>query len=577
MNNSAELEHEIVSYKMFRCKLNTHRKWTDAIRAIPILISTDRYIDVNIIDYYKIFHADTQREISGVIGHLSAWLAMSLQRHDNNGRRYAGSEKYIAVTDDIKLLWARIKNTPEATAYLTDSDMPLYIDIANMRIIQGECSCAGHSHIINTAQELGVLCYNVAGEVRAMLHNAFVAQNMWTHERIAAMYPRSESIYKMYMSKLYRGGLCLCESQAQENNLLMADITSAHIYQMCSKKYPTTAFEISNAHTLDECQEIINKGYAVIIDVEFTSLKSRYNIGIETKTLSVDDVRLDGTRIKAARRMRALLTEIDLRIYEKMYTWKSAKVNYCAIAKKNKLPAYVRNIVKLLYTNKAEKKGKGEEYTKEKRRVNICYGALAQKINMTTLGTNGTVRKQDYITVIAHKELSPFWAVWTSAYTRLQQIELICKAINKGDRLVYGDTDSAYIDGGLRCGTAEAINEINEKIASQNKKDGLPAELGMWDLDWCRKFRAIGAKQYMYIDRHGETHYTVSGINSDAMRVLHPSFDEFGECLKVPNARRYLYKDEQGDIRYKSVTVSIGDAVKAEEYGFFEKRKVKGI
>lgn len=577
MNNSAELEHEIMSYKMFRCKLNTHRNWTDAIRAIPILISTERYIDVNIIDYYKILRADTQREVSGMISHLSAWLTMSLQRHDNNGRRYNGSDKYIAVTDDIKLLWARIKNTSEATAYLTDSDTPLYIDIANMRVVQGECSIAGHAHIIKTAQELRVLCYNAAGEVRALLHNAFVDQNIWTHERIAAMYPRSESIYKMYMSKLYRGGLCMCESQALEKYLLMADITSAHIYQMCSKKYPTTAFEVSNAHTLDMVQGIINKGYATIIDVEFSKIKSRYNIGIETKPISAEDVRLDGTRIKSAHRMRVLLTEIDLAIYQKMYTWSSTIVHYCAISKKNKLPAYVRNTVKLLYTDKANKKKRGEDYIKEKRRVNICYGAMAQKLNMTTLNADGTVRKQDYNKVIAHKELSPFWAIWTSAYTRLQQIELICRAITKGDRLVYGDTDSAYMDGGLRCGTAEAINEINKHIILQNKKDGLPSELGTWDLKWCRGFRAIGAKQYIYTDRHGETHYTVSGINSEAMQALHPSFEAFGESLQVPNARRYLYKDEQGDIRYKNVTVSIGDAVKAEEYGFFEKRKVKGI
>lgn len=574
--NVAEIENAITAHKLFRCKLNTHRMWTNAVRAIPILISTAKYLDIDIKDIAHMIIED-QQHVWSALATLDTWLNSSLYRHDANGRKYAGSETYIAVTDDIKLLWARIRDTPEATAYLTDSDTPLYIDIANMRVVQGECSIAGHKRIITTAQELGVLCYNAAGEVRALLHNAFIDQNIWTHERIAAMYPRSESIYKMYMSKLYRGGLCLCESQAQENCLLMADITSAHIYQMCSKKYPTTAFEISNAHTLDECQNIINKGYATIIDVEFREIKSRYDIGIETKPISAEDVRLDGTRIKSARRMRVLLTDIDLAIYQKMYTWSSTIVHYCAIAKKNKLPAYVRNTIKLLYTDKANKKKRGEDYIKEKRRVNICYGSMAQKLNMTTLSTDGTVRKQDYNKVIAHKELSPFWAIWTSAYTRLQQIELIHQAIIKGDRLVYGDTDSVYTDGGLRCGTAEAINEINEHIVLQNKKDGLPNELGTWDLNWCRKFRAIGAKQYMYTNRHGETHYTVSGINSEAMQALHPSFEAFAESLQVPNARRYLYKDEQGDIRYKSVTVSIGDAVKAEEYGFFEKRKVKGI
>lgn len=574
--NVAEIENAITAHKLFRCKLNTHRMWTNAVRAIPILISTAKYLDIDIKDIAHMIIED-QQHVWSALATLDTWLNSSLNRHDANGRKYAGSETYIAVTDDIKLLWARIRDTPEATAYLTDSDTPLYIDIANMRVVQGECSIAGHKRIITTAQELGVLCYNAAGEVRALLHNAFIDQNIWTHERIAAMYPRSESIYKMYMSKLYRGGLCLCESQAQENCLLMADITSAHIYQMCSKKYPTTPFEISNAHTLDEYQNIINKGYATIIDVEFREIKSRYDIGIETKPISAEDVRLDGTRIKSARRMRVLLTEIDLAIYQKMYTWSSTIVHYCAIAKKNKLPAYVRNTIKLLYTDKANKKKRGEDYIKEKRRVNICYGSMAQKLNMTTLSTDGTVRKQDYNKVIAHKELSPFWAIWTSAYTRLQQIELIHQAIIKGDRLVYGDTDSVYTDGGLRCGTAEAINEINEHIVLQNKKDGLPNELGTWDLNWCRKFRAIGAKQYIYTNRHGETHYTVSGINSEAMQALHPSFEAFTESLQVPNARRYLYKDEQGDIRYKSVTVSIGDAVKAEEYGFFEKRKVKGI
>ena len=572
----AEIESTITAHKLFRCKLNTHRMWTNAIRAIPILISTEKYLDIDIKDIAHIIIEDQQHVWSAVAA-LDTWLNSSLIRHDANGRKYAGSETYIAVTKDIKLLWARIRDIPEATAYLTDSDTPLYIDIANMRVVQGECSVAGHDRIITTAQELGVLCYNAAGEVRALLHNAFIDQNIWTHERIAAMYPRSESIYKMYMSKLYRGGLCLCESPAQEKCVLMADITSAHIYQMCSKKYPTTAFEISNAHTLNECQNIINKGYATIIDVEFREIKSRYDIGIETKPLSAEDIRLDGTRIKSARKMRVLLTEIDLEIYKKVYTWDKAHVHYCAIAKKNKLPAYVRNTIKKLYTAKAEKKKKGEDYTNEKRRVNISYGVMAQKLNMSTLAADGTVHRQDYHKVIAHKELSPFWAIWTSAYTRLQQIELICRAIIKGDRLVYGDTDSVYTDGGLRCGTAEAINEINEHIVLENKKNGLPTELGTWDLNWCRKFRAIGAKQYMYIDRHGETHYTVSGINSAAMQALHPSFNEFCENLQVPNARKYLYKDEKGDVRYRSVTVSIGEAVKAEEYGFFEKRKVKGI
>lgn len=573
--NAAEIENIITAHKLFRCKLNTHRMWTNAVRAIPILIATDKYLDIDIKDIAHMIIED-QQHVWSAVSTLDTWLNNSLNRHDANGRRYVGSETYIAVTDDIKLLWARIRDTPEATAYLTDSDTPLYIDIANMRVVQGECSVAGHDRIITTAQELGVLCYNAAGEVRALLHNAFIDKNIWTHERIEAMYPRSEDIYKMYMSKLYRGGLCLCESQEQEEYVFVADITSAHIYQMCSKRYPTTAFEISNAHTLNACQNIINKGYATIIDVEFEGIKSRYDIGIETKPLSAEDIRLDGTRIKSARKMRVLLTEIDLEIYKKVYTWDEAHVHYCAIAKKNKLPAYVRNTVKTLYTAKAEKKKKGEDYTKEKRRVNISYGAMAQKLNMSTLSSDGTVHRQDYHKVIAHKELSPFWAIWTSAYTRLQQIDLMCKALESGDRLVYGDTDSVYTVC-AQSGTAESVNEINRKIKAENIKNGLPEELGTWDLTWYRQFRAIGAKQYMYIDRHGETHYTVSGINSEAMQALHPSFNEFCAKLQVPNARRYLYKDEQGDIRYKNVTVSIGDAVKAEEYGFFEKRKVKGI
>lgn len=573
--NAAEIENIITAHKLFRCKLNTHRIWTNAVRAIPIMISTEKYIDIDIKDIAHM-SIENQHHVWSAVSTLDKWLKNSLNRHDANGRKYVGSEIYIAVTDDIKLLWARIRDTPEATAYLTDSDTPLYIDIANMRVVQGECSIAGHTHIITTAQELRVLCYNAAGEVRALLHNAFVDQNIWTHERIEAMYPKSEDIYKIYMSKLYRGGLCLCESQEQEEYVFAADITSAHIYQMCSKRYPTTAFEISNAHTINDCQEIISKGYATIIDVEFKGLKSRYDIGIETKPLSAEDIRLDGTRIKSARKMRVLLTEIDFEIYKKIYMWDKAVIHYCAIAKKNKLPAYVRNTIRTLYTAKAEKKKKGEDYTKDKRRVNISYGAMAQKLNMSTLSSDGTVHRQDYHKVIAHKELSPFWAIWTSAYTRLQQIELICKVLERGDRMVYGDTDSVYTVC-AQSGIAESINKINRNIKAENIKNKLPEELGTWDLKFYCKFHAIGAKQYMYTDRDGSMHYTVSGINSEAMQALHPSFEEFGENLQVPNARRYLYKDEQGDIRYKNVTVSIGDAVKAEEYGFFEKRKVKGI
>lgn len=217
--NAAEIENIITAHKLFRCKLNTHRMWTNAVRAIPILIATDTYLDIDIKDIAHMIIED-QHHVWSAVSTLDTWLNNSLNRHDANGRRYVCSETYIAVTDDIKLLWARIRDIPEATAYLTDSDTPLYIDIANMRVVQGECSVAGHDRIITTAQELGVLCYNAAGEVRALLHNAFADQNIWTHERIEAMYPRSEDIYKMYMSKLYRGGLCLCESQEQEEYVL---------------------------------------------------------------------------------------------------------------------------------------------------------------------------------------------------------------------------------------------------------------------------------------------------------------------------------------------------------------------
>lgn len=421
-----------------------------------------------------------------------------------------------------------------------------------------------HRNKIDEMKRTGILGLTTAAEIRNRIHVAF-AKSQWTNDKIATLYINNYKMHEYIMHRIYRGGNCY-SVPGEYDNVDMWDMDSAHLRQMLVKRYPTSGFEVVEASTLNDVRHYIKAGYAVICDVTFERIESRHwGLGVESKSTKEGVTMIDSARhVLKSERMTATLTEVDLSIYDMIYTWKKAKVNFCMIAKKNLLPAYLRNTIKELYLSKAEKKAAGLDYAEDKKRANMAYGACATKFDCRGIDQH-TCAEVEYYNHKHRSELSPFWAVWTAAYTREAQCRLLSLT---ADFAIYGDTDSVYTKH--TWSIQKVVENINNEIRRENNKLGAPEQIGTWELKIAKQLKVIGAKQYAYID--AEKRKTViksAGIAKEAFEGI--TYDKYNKGLTVERARRHI-EDINGAYIYVYDDITIGEAIKLDELNYFIKR-----
>lgn len=363
-----------------------------------------------------------------------------------------------------------------------------------------------HKYYVNTFLKNGIkqLVYTRTGIARAILRRSFHFQTKITHSDIEKMYP-DEATYKMHMKYLLRGGYVHANGIYTNqilHDVFSDDITSAHPAQMCHKLFPMSEFKKCNATF--ETMEI---GNAYIFDVTLKKVKSKTSHSIESlsKCVSVSNPLIDNGRVHECDSMRVLITDIDFKIYKMFYTWCKKDVIYHRVvcAKYANLPGYVVRNVLTNYENKEKKKLAHLDYYLEKTFVNSIFGCTITRYNDFSITLkNGVINEKanDYNKMKKEQILSPYWGIWTTAYTRLQQLSLI---YIDPDACIYGDTDSdkhfysEYIDDYI---TSFNINQeqLNQMLAVHYRKDfELLKELGKWDREKTADyFKTCGCKRY---------------------------------------------------------------------------------
>lgn len=447
----------------------------------------------------------------------------------------------------------------------------VYIKYGQCLILQGsgtdEEIMQLHEAKINECERSGVLGLTTAAEIRNRIHAAFL-KSRWDNKKIAGLYFDDVEVYQYIMHRMYRGGYCFARV-GEYVDINMYDMDSAHIRQMLREKFPTSKFEAVKCDSWKDAEQYKSSGYAVIIDVTFSKIISKIdNMGVESKA-TTDGVTLrDNTRhIIKSDNMSVVLTDVDMDIYNVCYTWESCTINFCMIAKKNPLPAYLRNTVLELYIDKADKKAKNLEYTSEKRRANMAYGACSTKFDCKNIDDGLTI-KEAYERHKSRSELSPLWSVWTAAYTRREQVILLCACDKYTDNpAVYGDTDSVFTQSDYLID--DIVYEINRDIVLDNIRAGLPKKLGTWEKKCTQKLRIVGAKQYAYIDPDGNTVIKSAGIAKDSLEGV--SYDEYYKGLIVKGARRHI-EEVNGEYRYIYDDVTVGEGIKLDEMNYFINR-----
>ena len=357
----------------------------------------------------------------------------------------------------------------------------------------------------------------------------------------------NEKQYRL-LRKAFRGGNTHANRKYSGkilDNVYSYDMSSCYPAQQLTKKFPMSPFRwIDDRLTFDRIKRFIDLGYAVVGLYQFKGLRLKKMVSIPYISLARTEAygfQLDNGRVLEAEYIEMALTEIDLKIVLKQYTFDEIQVQTAMVAQKHYLPQEYRNVIIKYYENKTKLKGVTDPeqiylYQKSKEKLNGIYGMSAQDpIHAEILYNGGDYARSDYTTGDADKVLSkakfPYqWGVYTTAYARAALQEAIDAA---GAAMVYCDTDSVKTLGRVDLSyikrKRQAAAEASRAFADDPK--GNRHYMGVFELDGVYdRFITCGAKRYAY-ETDGHMSITVSGVSKVVNEATGISFavEELGK------------------------------------------------
>ena len=362
-----------------------------------------------------------------------------------------------------------------------------------------------------------------------------------------------EATYTRWFKFLFRGGYV-------HSNILLTGFTIKNVdsYDITSS-YPAV-MNLFEEYPLEKFKEVpfdkkYLKTHACILTVSFTNIKRIYSHSIESKSKCIElfgskemPVVIDNGRVAQAASMTVMLTNIDLEVYEMFYKWSHMEILSFQIAKKGKLPIFIRKTLNKYYKLKAELKEAGEndspEYAIIKQKVNSFFGMMVTRIELDKIiyEDDWEVREKDldFAEELKSQFLLPQWGIVVTALARRQLLSVVKKiteAIGDGSGddgagVIYCDTDSIkYYDPKKK--VKPIIDEFNENIHKLQEKAKLSDkafyDLGTYDCETkkgsYKRFKTLGAKRYLVEEPGGKIKATIAGLPKQSL--LHYNGDAF--------------------------------------------------
>lgn len=342
----------------------------------------------------------------------------------------------------------------------------------------------------------------------------------------------------MYIKSMSRGGNCHANPLYADNvleDMDSWDITSSYPFVMMTQKFPMSKFREVKGD-----MKYISK-YACIIDVSFFDFECKNINSIlyvsKAKCGKLVGGKFDNGRVISADMVRMVITDVDYNIIVSNYNFDEKKVifNHMEISDYDYLPLEFREVLIDLFYQKTSLKGKDDYlYMKSKNKINSSFGMMLTDIlNDNILYVGGVdVFKEEKVDIIEtlnkHYQstnlfLAYQWGVWVTAWARFfLQKGIDITSSNNGSDCAYVDTDSVKHLGeydGQFCSLNEQIKDICESVTPKAYVDynGNREYLGVWEKETAKGkwkfFKTLGAKKYLFIDKDGTYHLTLSGVN----------------------------------------------------------------
>lgn len=318
-------------------------------------------------------------------------------------------------------------------------------------------------------------------------------------------------------------------------NMDSYDISSSYPFVMMTDKFPMTPFQKAHPSSINRLRE---QGKALLfrIRLENLRLKNIYDIPYipVSKTTHRSNVLNDNGRVLRADLIEMAVTDIDMTIIEKQYSYDKIYIKDLYYADYGYLPSGIRETILSYFEKKTSLKGvEGKEYyyAKSKNSLNSIFGMMVTDILMEEYMYDSDTYEIYNSVIDQQKQLDAYynsynlflayqWGVWVTAHAR-RNLESLFDAM--GDTKVYGDTDSSK---GFDVDT-ESIEALNRKVLEKAKsapiiprakdKDGNWVYMGIYEYDaHYERFITWGAKKYAYEQiKKGKlkTYVTVAGLS----------------------------------------------------------------
>lgn len=410
----------------------------------------------------------------------------------------------------------------------------------------------------------------------------------------------------IYCRKAFRGGNThanFWKVGELRRNVQSFDISSSYPYVMLTKNFPMSAFnEISPATWKKHYYN--NEKWASLLLVVFENIKYVGESGMPyisiSRCESVDKCRINDNgrlmrcgpkdiyRKEKNKRGRWVetellqkdwpaycsmwITDIDLKIIEREYTYTRRKVVRCYVSRYGQLPEAHKKQVMHYFTLKTELKnveGKEYEYMKSKNRLNAGFGMMSTDIakedwtyeqgeyKHTLFNTDADriAYLQDKLDKYykSHNNFLRYeWGVWVCAWARLRLEEMIWKV---GKDVLYIDTDSIKCSGDHR----KDFEAVNAPIIEAAEASGYYADdphgvrhyPGVWEYEGVyEEFKTLGAKRYI-VKFPGKPGYktTIAGVAKKAGEryFTEHGIDAFQDGCVIDNAGHVVayYNDDE--------------------------------
>lgn len=360
-------------------------------------------------------------------------------------------------------------------------------------------------------------------------------------------------------------------------NVASWDLTSSYPAIMCAERFPMGQPNVIDTKTLTKEQFLhYRKLYACVFTIHFWNIKETPtapdNYISQSKCIKCDGAVVNNGRVVSAGYLEITITEVDLDIIEKVYTWEgSYQISYLVMWPRGYLPRDFVLAILELYKKKTELKGiqkKAAEYMVSKGMINSCYGmAVTDLLREINDYENGKWKKPYYPDLETeinkyNRKSSRFlyfpWGIYVTAFGRRNIFELILEA-GKED-YCYCDTDSVKMLNGEK--HIDFIEKYNKNIIAKLEyaltQQNIPLDyirpktikgeekpLGVFDYEGTySRFKTLGSKRYM-TEIDGELSLTVAGVNKkNALPYLYDKyktndniFKHFRWGLKIPAGR----------------------------------------